>query len=455
MSASVSVISASSTGSPPSASRNASPTRRKRRAHLGKFYYRPPSGESWADLGAARCGPLLLRYANGSAGGGSQCSRTRPCSSCSVTCSRHSPKRRCLELGAREPLHNGAITRYESVDGVGLRLVGHDLTDHLDAEGTPLPGSMTCMPKCEPVTVGLLRSWPLPEIAGTKDDRGVVLVVGGSTQTVGAVVLAGEAALRVGAGKVQIATVVVTSGGCRGGAARDSGVPAAPRTRPGSCRPGRRRTCANWSRAADVVLIGPGLAGDEHPRAGGEVAPNGEGPARSRRAGAGGSHSEIGCGSRWAAGPAVLTPNLKELAITLGVEDVEADVAAAAAKLAHRTGAVVHAGGENSITAAPDGLWRDDAGAPGSGCRGLRRRARRRRCRAARPRRHTVASGRLGRAHSRRGRQPTRCPDRAGWLPCARDRARIAGRAAAHRMIVSQELKSNGRVDRPPDFSTS
>src|SRR5256885_1291030 len=58
-----------------------------------------------------------------------------------------------------------------------------------------------------PVTVGLLRGWPLPAVGGTKHDRGQVLVVGGSAQTVGAVRLAGEAAMRVGAGKLQIANV--------------------------------------------------------------------------------------------------------------------------------------------------------------------------------------------------------------------------------------------------------
>ena len=48
---------------------------------------------------------------------------------------------------------------------------------------------------------------PLPiPAAGDKDDRGRVLVVGGSVEVPGAALLAGTAALRAGAGKLQIAT---------------------------------------------------------------------------------------------------------------------------------------------------------------------------------------------------------------------------------------------------------
>src|SRR4051812_22083821 len=62
------------------------------------------------------------------------------------------------------------------------------------------------------VTPTLLRGWPLPSPAGTKDEKGRLLIVGGSTSTPGAVLLAAEAALRVGAGKVQVATTQATAG---------------------------------------------------------------------------------------------------------------------------------------------------------------------------------------------------------------------------------------------------
>ena len=57
------------------------------------------------------------------------------------------------------------------------------------------------------VTRALLRKWPLPDptYSRSKEDRGRVLIVGGSRETPGAVQLAGVAALRAGAGKLQIA----------------------------------------------------------------------------------------------------------------------------------------------------------------------------------------------------------------------------------------------------------
>ena len=57
------------------------------------------------------------------------------------------------------------------------------------------------------VTPQVLRSWQLPEPSGGKNERGSILVIGGSTETLGAVLLAAEGAMRAGAGKLQVATV--------------------------------------------------------------------------------------------------------------------------------------------------------------------------------------------------------------------------------------------------------
>lgn len=67
------------------------------------------------------------------------------------------------------------------------------------------------MPPSHPADVrldpSLLRGWPLPANEdGDKHQRGTVLVIGGSEGTPGAVLLAGTAALRMGAGRLQIAT---------------------------------------------------------------------------------------------------------------------------------------------------------------------------------------------------------------------------------------------------------
>jgi hydroxyethylthiazole kinase-like uncharacterized protein yjeF len=58
------------------------------------------------------------------------------------------------------------------------------------------------------VDTSLLRTWPLPVPSNDadKEDRGHVLVLGGSREMPGAVILAATAALRAGAGKLTIAT---------------------------------------------------------------------------------------------------------------------------------------------------------------------------------------------------------------------------------------------------------
>jgi len=55
---------------------------------------------------------------------------------------------------------------------------------------------------------GLLRDFPMPHLPedGDKEERGRLLVVGGSREVPGAALLAGQAGLRAGAGKLQIAT---------------------------------------------------------------------------------------------------------------------------------------------------------------------------------------------------------------------------------------------------------
>ena len=54
----------------------------------------------------------------------------------------------------------------------------------------------------ESVTPDLLREWGLPDPGNSKKTRGRVMVVGGSRRSPGAILLAGEAALRVGAGRL-------------------------------------------------------------------------------------------------------------------------------------------------------------------------------------------------------------------------------------------------------------
>lgn len=68
-------------------------------------------------------------------------------------------------------------------------------------------------PRVRTVTAAALRAQPLPAPGGDKEQRGRVLIVGGSARVPGAVMLAGEAALRAGAGKLQLATAASVAPG--------------------------------------------------------------------------------------------------------------------------------------------------------------------------------------------------------------------------------------------------
>jgi hydroxyethylthiazole kinase-like uncharacterized protein yjeF len=111
------------------------------------------------------------------------------------------------------------------------------------------------------VTVDLLRqSFPLPQPDpdDDKSSRGRVLIVGGSRATPGAVLLAGIAALRAGAGKVRIATAMSTVAAL-GAAFPEAGVFGLPETDDGAINAGAARAIvAEFAEDSDAVLLGTG-----------------------------------------------------------------------------------------------------------------------------------------------------------------------------------------------------
>ncbi|HEX6750410.1 MAG TPA: NAD(P)H-hydrate dehydratase, partial [Longimicrobium sp.] len=64
------------------------------------------------------------------------------------------------------------------------------------------------MSEAETLDAEALRAFPLPRVAddSSKEDRGRLLVIAGSRELAGAALLAGTAALRAGAGKLQVGT---------------------------------------------------------------------------------------------------------------------------------------------------------------------------------------------------------------------------------------------------------
>lgn len=227
---------------------------------------------------------------------------------------------------------------------------------------------MTRAPRATKVTRALLRRIPLPQPDehGDKDARGRVLAVGGSAQTPGALLLAGVAALRAGAGKLQLATVRSVAAAL-GVAVPESLVVALPETRGGEISgEAGGRVLAGRATAVDALLLGPGMSSDHGARA----------LVRALVRRLNGDATLVLDAAAVTAlrdddeallalpGRAVLTPHAGEMATLLDVDkgDVEADPASHARAAAARFGAVVALKGAESWIAEPDGTLHHYAG---------------------------------------------------------------------------------------------
>src|SRR5947209_6558904 len=110
----------------------------------------------------------------------------------------------------------------------------------------------------------LLREWPLPKLAegDDKDDRGRVVVVGGALEMPGALILAGTAALRAGAGKVQMATCKSIAQAVAI-AVPEALVAGLPETARGGIDATASTDIAARANAANALLIGPGMVDED------------------------------------------------------------------------------------------------------------------------------------------------------------------------------------------------
>jgi ADP-dependent NAD(P)H-hydrate dehydratase len=105
-----------------------------------------------------------------------------------------------------------------------------------------------------------LRAWPLPlpSSSGDKEERGRVLVIGGSREMPGAVILAATAALRAGAGKLAIATGASVAQ-LVALAIPESRVIGLPETDEGGITLSAVEAFNSFADKLDAVLIGPGM----------------------------------------------------------------------------------------------------------------------------------------------------------------------------------------------------
>lgn len=215
------------------------------------------------------------------------------------------------------------------------------------------------MTRPQAITPARLRGLPLPRLDGSadKDARGRVLIVGGCAENPGGLLLAAEAALRAGAGKLQLATAdaIAPAVGIAVPEARVFGVAAAG-TEGLDCK--AAGPIAEHADRVDALLIGPGLLDeDEAARFAREVLRRIEKPAVVLDAGGLAALRAHPDALAHLGGRAVLTPHAGEMAQLLKMERdaVEADPVAAARRAVEAFGAVVALKGPETIVAAPDG----------------------------------------------------------------------------------------------------
>jgi len=108
------------------------------------------------------------------------------------------------------------------------------------------------------ITSDLLRTTPLPAPGEDKDQRGRVLVAGGNRAVPGAILLAAEAALRAGAGKLQIAAGGSLALGL-GLRLPEALVMALPETEDGDFSLDAAEALAKAAQRTDALLLGPGM----------------------------------------------------------------------------------------------------------------------------------------------------------------------------------------------------
>lgn len=219
-----------------------------------------------------------------------------------------------------------------------------------------------------------LRGWPLPTLRADadKERRGRLLVIGGSRAMPGGVILAANAALRAGAGKLAIATVRSTAA-LVAVAIPESRVIGLAESRTGWIAPGAARGLhlEGDEDSFEAVLVGPGMENDAAtgkfvsallPKTGQATI------VLDARALCIVGESATGGHVAPFSQPVILTPNAGELAQLSGAtrETIEASPTDAARQAADRWNAVVVLKGAITVVATPGGrLWTHDKPNPG------------------------------------------------------------------------------------------
>ena len=210
----------------------------------------------------------------------------------------------------------------------------------------------------DPVPISLALLWD--RRVGT-EDRGTVLVVGGARTVPGAPALSGTAALRAGAGTLQLA-VAGRHASAIGVSVPESSVLGLPETASGAIGGDAVDRLADVLPGAGTVVVGPGLTGvseteDLLRRLVPAIAPDARVVLDAFALGALSRDPAL---AEPLAGRLVLTPNRVEAAFLDGCEEKDVDDLETAVRIAGRYGGVVLLMG---VVAEPGGrTWRDGSG---------------------------------------------------------------------------------------------
>lgn len=212
--------------------------------------------------------------------------------------------------------------------------------------------------------VALDSSWiaanPAPVHGGgtTKNSRGRVLVVGGSRMVPGATRLTGEAALRAGAGKLQLATIE-SAAIMLGLLVPEAGVIALPEDDDGEIGAGAIHVLEKSLKGCDTLVLGPGMGtADAAERLLRDVlAQMGEDSLMVLDAMAIGAARGLEADLAKLGGHVVLTPHHGEMAALTGLDtdEIAARPAEIAQQVATQCNALVVLKGSDTVIAAPDG----------------------------------------------------------------------------------------------------
>lgn len=200
----------------------------------------------------------------------------------------------------------------------------------------------------------LLASMPPPVVGdGGKEERGRVLVIGGGLELAGALVLAGTAALRAGAGKLQLATAASVAPALTI-AVPEARVFALPETPEGRPSTEAANVLSEHLPGCGAILIGPGMMRDGEGLAAALLDLVGD---QALVLDAGAMPAVRGASRRPARSSRILTPHAGEMAHLLDMEKsrIEAAPLAAAREAAERFEAVVVMKGAATHVVAPDG----------------------------------------------------------------------------------------------------